>query len=354
MGEGIVQVAPDSTGKKIRTQEVTEGLNTVEQQVVTLAKADGTLVDPTTVSVSNFPATQAVSAVSLPLPTGAAQDSSLTTIASDIAAQAKLTDTQPVSLAALPNPTNLDVALSTRLKPGDTLTAVTTVGTITNPVAVTSAGLTNLDVALSTRTKPADQQHTIIDSGTVTAVTAITNPLPAGTNLIGHVDVDVITPPTLTKGTQGSTGFSTQDLKDAGRTAIVLFLDAVTGITSEALGTMSINKGGAAQTAATSYTVTAGKTLRISGMHTSVKNTSTVASDSRTRLRQASSSFSVSSPIVLLNEAGSPAAIANAVGTDDTVMPDGFEIAGGQIIGISHVESATTCTISVMVVGYEY
>jgi len=39
--------------------------------------------------------------------------------------------TQPVSN------TNIDVALSTRLKPSDTLAAVTTVGTITNPVTVT-------------------------------------------------------------------------------------------------------------------------------------------------------------------------------------------------------------------------
>ncbi len=43
--------------------------------------------------------------------------------------------TQPVSGTVAIG--NLDVALSTRLKPSDTLTAVTTVGTITNPVAVT-------------------------------------------------------------------------------------------------------------------------------------------------------------------------------------------------------------------------
>jgi len=55
-----------------------------------------------------------------------------------------------------------------------------------------------------------------------------------------------------------------------------------------------------------------------------------------------------------LNEAGSVAAIANAVGTDDTSIPDGLEIAGGQIIGISHIESATTCTVSVVITGYEY
>lgn len=43
----------------------------------------------------------------------------------------------PVSLATLPNPSNLDAAVSTLLKPADTLTKVTTVDTITNPVAVT-------------------------------------------------------------------------------------------------------------------------------------------------------------------------------------------------------------------------
>jgi hypothetical protein len=62
-----------------------------------------------------------------------------------------LTDTQlrasavPVSLATLPNPSNLDVALSTRLKPADTLagvTLVTTVGTITNVVHVDDNGST--------------------------------------------------------------------------------------------------------------------------------------------------------------------------------------------------------------------
>lgn len=357
MAEGTVQVAPDSTGKIIRTQEVTEGGKTVEQQVVTIAKADGTLIDSSTVSVSNFPATQAISATSLPLPTGAATDAELVTIAADIAAQAKLTDTQPVSLASQPLPTGASTEAT---------------------LALIKAKTDNLDVALSTRSKPADQQHVIVDTitpalaldatvngllkpastlagvTTVAAVTAITNPLPAGTNLIGHVDVDVITPPTLTKGTQGSTGFSTQDIKDAGRTQVTLYLDAITGTTSDTLATMNITKGASTVTPATSYQVTAGKTFRISGMHTSVKNSSAVASDSRTRLRQAASSLSNGSPIILINEAGTPAAVAQAVGTDDTVIPDGLEIAGAQFIGISHIESATTCTVSVVITGFEY
>lgn len=72
------------------------------------------------VTVDNFPATQPISAAALPLPTGASTEATLALV------KAK-TD-------------NLDVALSTRLKPADTLAAVTTVGavtSITNPVAVT-------------------------------------------------------------------------------------------------------------------------------------------------------------------------------------------------------------------------
>ena len=67
--------------------------------------------------------------------------------------------TQPVSAA------NLDVALSTRLKPADTLAAVTAVGTVTTVT-------------------------------TVAEVTAITNALPAGTNNIGDVDIASIIPGT--------------------------------------------------------------------------------------------------------------------------------------------------------------
>lgn len=95
---------------------------------------------PWVTSVSNFPTTQAVSAASLPLPTNAAKETggNLDEIALD-------TD----NLALIKAKTdNLDVALSTRLKPSDTLTGVTTVTTITNPVGVKGGdGLTIASVA---------------------------------------------------------------------------------------------------------------------------------------------------------------------------------------------------------------
>lgn len=74
---------------------------------------------------------------------------------------------------------NLDVALSTRLKPADTLAAVSTVGTITNVVHVDDnlGSLTvdnpNLDVALSTRLKPADTLAAVTTVGSIGSVVHI-------------------------------------------------------------------------------------------------------------------------------------------------------------------------------------
>lgn len=56
--------------------------------------------------------------------------------------------------------------------------------------AAIKAKTDNLDVALSTRLKPADTLTGVTTVGTVSAVTAITNALPAGSNVIGHVITD--------------------------------------------------------------------------------------------------------------------------------------------------------------------
>ena len=88
-------------------------LATIAADIALQAKLADTQPVSGTVGVSNFPATQPVSgafypatqpvsAVSLPLPAGAALDSSLATIAADIALQAKLTDTQPVLVSNFP------------------------------------------------------------------------------------------------------------------------------------------------------------------------------------------------------------------------------------------------------------
>lgn len=105
------------------------------------------------VSVSNFPATQPVSAVALPLPAGAATEATLALV------KAK-TD-------------NLDVLLSTRTKPADQQhaiidsSALPTGASTEATLALIKAKTDNLDVLLSTRTKPADlQQVDVADEDT--------------------------------------------------------------------------------------------------------------------------------------------------------------------------------------------
>lgn len=72
-----------------------------------------------------------------------------------------------------------------------------------------TVAIANLDVALSTRLKPAD---TLAGITTVAAVTAITNALPAGTNLLGKTGIDQTTPGTTNKvsiGTDGTVAINT-------------------------------------------------------------------------------------------------------------------------------------------------
>lgn len=156
------------------------------------------------------------------------------------------------------------------------------------------------------------------------------------------------------KGTQADNGLGVQHLHDAGRTLITIYVDSIAGITTEALATLNIVKGGVAQTAATSYTVTSGKTLRIQSFHFAIINPSTTNAAGRARLRFAPT-VSATSPIAYAASVGGPAAVADATGVSDMSFPDGLEIAGGQQIGISHIESSAIASgVNFCLIGFEY
>lgn len=176
----------------------------------------------------------------------------------------------------------------------------------------------------------------------------------ASQNLL--VDVGYITPPTLTKGTQGTTGFSVQDLKDAGRTYITLYAQLITGVTTEALATFTKNVGGTTTTGQTAYTITSGKTFKIQALTVQINNTTTVANNIQVNVRVAAS-VAASSPIVASCGTATLAAIATNKGFNNLNIPGGIDIAGnGSIqIGISHLENVTTASIaSFTLMGYEY
>jgi hypothetical protein len=89
------------------------------------------------VSVSNFPATQPVSAVSLPLPTGASTETTLASVLTELQLKADLTETQPVSAASLPLPTG--AATETTL--GSLLTELQAKADLTETQPVSAASL---------------------------------------------------------------------------------------------------------------------------------------------------------------------------------------------------------------------
>lgn len=157
------------------------------------------------------------------------------------------------------------------------------------------------------------------------------------------------------KGTLASLVLSVQEPKDIGRTFVILYADRVAGVTAETLMNVSINKGGVVTTG-TSYTVSAGKTLRIQSINAEILNTTTVANRVLIRLRHAlSGSVSVASPVVSMAMAASQAALAASGDTDPHTISDGLEIGSGQQIGISQLCTVTTAgVVSAIVVGYEY
>src|ERR1019366_7314693 len=212
------------------------------------------------VAVSNFPstvavtgtfwqATQPVSIASLPLPSGASTAANQTTELASLASIDSKTPvlvsgsipvtgafwqaTQPVSIAG-----TVVVSLASTTITGSVAVTGTfwqatqpvsgTFWQATQPVSGTVA-FSNTTIAVTNTGTFAVQAA---QSGTwnIGTVTSITNALPAGTNIIGKVDILGNAGGTLdtAKGTQAATAIGTQQLHDAGRNARVFMLDAYT------------------------------------------------------------------------------------------------------------------------------
>ncbi len=163
---------------------------------------------------------------------------------------------------------------------------------------------------------------------------------------------------TLTKGTQGATGFSTQDLKDAGRTRISFTADAVTPAASETAVTFVKTVAGTATTAQTSYTVTSGKTFRLQSLHLYYAMTSTTLSEVRLAMREGASCGAASALVIRLG-AGAPVTSATSVAHEaatqaDFTIPDGFEFPATTVLCFSAIATSTSSALTFTAVGYEY
>ncbi len=176
-----------------------------------------------------------------------------------------------------------------------------------------------------------------------------------------------VTQPTLTKGTQGATGVSTQDLKDSGRNSRTFMLDVYTAApAAEALQTVVQWYSGAAVAGTTTPAVVpAGKTLRLTSWCLSTKSLATVGSAVLRIRLNTGGTVVIGSPLIWSMEVGSRAGattVAMTGGLDQQtgVFPEGFEIPAGAGIGFTLAGYGPTGTAALQgvtrfqVYGYEY
>lgn len=166
-----------------------------------------------------------------------------------------------------------------------------------------------------------------------------------------------VTQAPITKGVQGTTGVTTQDLKDAGRAIINAATDVagVACVTTEAMLPLNVSRNGAAPAAVTTIAVTAGKRFRITGLVASVRSTGVAALSARVVLRlNPSDAAAVTSPIVAIASLSAPAAVAEDGDTCVIPFPDGIEISGTMQAGLSLVCSGTGGVVYAALLGYEY
>jgi hypothetical protein len=172
----------------------------------------------------------------------------------------------------------------------------------------------------------------------------------------------IITPPTLTKATQGSTGFSTQDLKDAGRTAFQYYaVAAAAGTTgTETLITLTKSSGTSATSTGTSFVPTSAKRFRITELSIATRGNATATIQTTTfnlRINTAGACLVSSTPIVFSARSATPAT-ASAWDRYIIPIPDGYEIAGDGTLAFCVSANATYVTNAptwdVNLIGYEY
>lgn len=168
--------------------------------------------------------------------------------------------------------------------------------------------------------------------------------------------------PTLTKGTQGATGFAVQPLTDSGRTAISFYANNVASgaTTVETLITWTQSKGTAATSATASYTITNGKTLRITALSVGSRGNAAATIQSTVfnlRMNTGGACVVTSTPILFAAQSATPAT-ASAWDRVIIPIPEGYEIAGNGTIAICISAAATFTTNAptwaVNLIGYEY
>lgn len=425
--------------------KVTDGTDIADVTAANALKVDGSAVTQPisgSVVVSNFPATQPISAASLPLPTDAATETTLSSIDGNISLLALESGGNLATIKTNTDNLSLSQGSTTSGQKGSlTLAAVNSsapsyVDGQTSPLSLTTGGslrsnvtsLPNFNATLNLTALNqtiavgviSGMSTVIFDvSGTWTATLAIqatvngstwnnapnyntvngsgftitsngqiyvpcggysqvrllvsaftsgtitvTEQATAGTNVVNAAQIGswAVNGPTLTKGTQGSTGYSTQDLKDSGRVHVNYYaVAAAAGTTgTQTAITLTQSSGVSATSNANSFVITSGKRFRITSFSVATRGHNTATAQTTTfnlRINTAGAVTTSSTPIVFSARSATPAT-ANAWDRYVIPIPDGFEILGDGTLqfGITAAATYTTNapTWDVNITGFEY
>lgn len=197
------------------------------------------------------------------------------------------------------------------------------------------------------------------DPATADAVAEVINAQPTA------ADYGLVTrplPPAVTKGTQGTTGFAVQDLKDAGRSPVVFYMAGwVVATNAAVLQSLTATRAGATVAATTTpAVVTAGKTFRVQHVHVGYLSLATVTNVLVALRANTAGVVAVTSPVYGQVTAGSQAAVAGVHTWAEMTIPDGLEFAAGTGVGITVAGFNATGGalasgyVNVMVTGFEY
>lgn len=218
----------------------------------------------------------------------------------------------------------------------------TTVGT-TNAISLAQLGANA--VAVNNGTASTGTQRVVIASDNTTN----TNPF----NVQG---------PTLTKGSQASTGFSVQDLKDAGRSTLSFYAVAAAAgtTTTETAITLTKSAGTASTTTGVSFVVTSGKRFRITAISFATRGNVTATLQSTTfnfRINTGGGVTTSSTPLTISCRSATP---ATSLAWDRVYLDclEGYEILGDGTLQFGVTAAATYVTNAptwdVNIIGYEY
>jgi hypothetical protein len=193
------------------------------------------------------------------------------------------------------------------------------------------------------------------------AVTAYTSGTALASILISNTNPSTLPFLISSKNAQplNSRALGTQDLKDAGRTFVVLGADGITPAIAETVITVSQNKAGTVTGGVTTYAITASKTLRLQNFACSFTAGAT-ANRVRVALRLNTGGACVAGsgllmPAMELSPPYGTATAGEGGAYGEIPFPDGLELTGTSWnICLSESATAAAGTLTCTLTGYEY